>query len=339
MRLLTSSIQWPYFQTLWQGLDGQDWSRWPRGLMACLVILSAALSALLVWVVASPDGSEATQQQAQQQDLQTQVQAQQTRLSQWRLESTASAHQAMNLEPHEWPTAEQSQRVVMALYVQAQRHGLQVDSFKPEGPQSMLGFESRTLNLRLHGGFAQIMSWSDGVFHQAALWVPEKWTLTASPSGDVSLEALLHLPLRPSEASSDTLAVIESHAMSEPAMKAGIAAGDPFSKPLAPMPEVSQVVDSGRDLHPLRRWLLQEMQLVGTFKHAGARYALILTPAGLYRLASGDLLGLEGGRVIALEEAELRVSTPVKQADGRWGQRVDVLPIRHATQVTKEKKS
>ena len=339
MRLLTSSIQWSYFQTLWQGLHGQDWGRWPRGLMACLVIISAALSALLVWVVASPDGSDATQQQAQQQDLQKQVQAQQTRLSRWQLEPTASAHQAMNLEPHAWPTAEQSQRVMMALYAQAQRHGLQVDSFRPEGPQSMQGFESRSLNLRLHGGFAQIMSWSDGVFHQAALWVPEKWILTASPSGDVSLEALLHLPLQPSVASSDSPAVIEIHAISEPTAKVGFAAGDPFSKPLAPMPEASQVGDSGRDVHPLRRWLLQEMQLVGTFKHAGARYALILTPAGLYRLASGDLLGLEGGRVIALEEAELQVSTPVKQADGRWGQRVDVLPMRHATQAAKEKKS
>ena len=339
MRWLTSYFQWPYFQILWQGLDGHDWSRWPRGLMACLVMISAALSALLVWVVASPDGSDATQQQAQQQDLQTQVQAQQTRLSQWRLEPTASAHQTMNLEPHAWPTAEQSQRAVMALYAQAQRFGLQVDSFRPEGPQSMHGFESRPLSLRLHGGFAQIMSWSNGVFHQAALWVPEKWILTASQSGDVSLEALLHLPLRPSVASSDTPAVIESHAIGESTAKVDIAAGDPFSKPSAPMPEASQLGDSGRDVHPLRRWLLQEMQLVGTFKHDGARYALILTPAGLYRLASGDLLGLEGGRVIVLEEAELQVSTPVKQADGRWGQRVDVLPIRHATQAAKEKKS
>ena len=339
MRLFSASFQWPYVQTPRQIFDGQDWSRWPRGLMVCLVIISAALSALLVWVVASPDGPDATQQQAQQQDLQTQVQAQQDRLHQWRLEPTASAHQAMNLEPHEWPTAEQSQRVVMALYAQAQRHGLQVDSFRPEGPQSMEGFESRSLNLRLHGGFAQIMSWSDGVFHQAALWVPEKWILTASQSGDVSLEALLRLPLRPSAASSDSPALIQSHAITEPTTKVGIAAGDPFRKPLAPMPEASQVGDSGRDVHPLRRWLLKEMQLVGTFKHAGARYALILTPAGLYRLTSGDLLGLEGGRVIALEEAELQVSTSVKQADGRWGQRVDVLPIRHAPQAPKEKKS
>ena len=339
MRLLTSSIQWPYFQTLWQGLNGQDWSRWPRGLMTCLVILSAALSALLVWVVASPDGSDATQQQAQQQDVQTQIQAQQARLHQWQVESTASAHQAMNVELHEWPTAEQSQRVVMALYAQAQRHGLQVDSFRPEGPQSMHGFESRPLNLRLHGGFAQIMSWSDGVFHQAALWVPEKWILTASQSGDVSLEALLHLPLRPSVSSLDSPAVIKSHAISEPTAKVGIAAGDPFSQPLVPMPEASEVVDSGKDVPPLRRWLLREMQLVGTFKHAGTRYALILTPAGLFRLATGDLLGNEGGRVIALEEAELQVSTPVKQADGQWGQRVDFLPIRQATQAAKEKKS
>ena len=173
--MLTSGFQWPHFQTLWHELAGQDWLMWPRKALATLAIMSAALGALVVGVLASDDGSDAMQLQTQRQALQTQVQAQQARFNQWNIEPTALRHDEMNLEQAAWPTAAQSQSVVMALYAQAQRHGLQVDSFKPEEPQPRNGLKSRSLSLRLHGQFAQILSWSDALFHQAAVWVPEKW--------------------------------------------------------------------------------------------------------------------------------------------------------------------
>ena len=344
--MLTSGFQWPHFQTLWHELAGQDWLMWPRKALATLAIMSAALGALVVGVLASDDGSDAMQLQTQRQALQTQVQAQQARLHQWNIEPRALRHEAMSLEQAAWPTAAQSQSVVMALYAQAQRHGLQVDSFKPEEPQPRNGLKSRSLSLRLHGQFAQILSWSDALFHQAALWVPEKWILTASPSGEVSLEAWLHLPLRSEVATWVSPAGIDSRYLFNPKAKESLTKGltknltkgDPFIKPLAAIPQSSHESDLGMGVHPLRRWPLHEMEMVGIFDHAGARHALILTPAGLFRLAWGEVIGLEGGRVIALDELELQVGTPFKQADGRWVQRVDVLPIRHANVTTKEKR-
>ncbi len=336
--MFISGFQWPHFQTLWHELAGQDWLMWPRKVLVTLVLVFAALGALVVGVSASDEGPDVVQLQTQRQALQMQVQAEQARFNQWKIEPTALPQQAMNLEQAAWPTAAQSQSVVMALYAQAQKHGLQVDSFKPEDPQPRSGWESRSLSLRLHGQFAQILLWSDALFHQAALWVPEKWILTASPSGEVSLEALLHLPLRPAVATLVPSDAIERRDLGGLRLKESLTNGDPFIKPSAAMPDVSYEGGLGLGVHPLRRWPLQEMQLVGTFNHADTRYALILTPAGLFRLAWGDVLGLEGGRVIGLEEVELQVSTPVKQADGRWGQRVDVLPIRRATLATKEKR-
>jgi Tfp pilus assembly protein PilP len=331
-----------HFRALCQGLDRRDWDRWPPALLVSGVMFAAALGALLVWVVAgvaaSPDGSDAAQLQTQRQDLQKQVLDLQARGDSSHIKAKVSPLHEMNLVQQGWPTPDQSQQVFMALYAQAQRLGLQVDSFKPEDSQTMQGLESRSLSLRLHGRFSQVLSWSEALFQQAALWVPEKWLLTASPSGEVSLEALLHLPLRPSGATGSQL-MMDNQGLSASRAKDSPSAGDPFSRSSHEMPESAQmgVVDMG--LHPLRRWPLQEMQLVGTFKHGGARHALILTPAGLYQLALGERLGVEGGRVIALEEAELQVSTPVKQADGRWKPHLDVLPIRRAGLPTKEKRS
>jgi len=341
LRLPSAYLKWPPFQALWQGLDRRDWDRWPTALLASGVMTAAALGALLVWgvvwVAASLDGSDAAQWQTQRQELQKQVRALQARLDSSLAQAQASAHNEVHLASEQWPTPAQSQQVVMALYAQAQRHGLQVDSFKPEDPQTMQGLERRALSLRLHGRFAQVLSWSEAVFQQAALWVPEKWVLTASPAGDVRLEALLHLSLRPSGATASPLGMDKpgrsvTHAKDSPT------AGDPFSSLSEAMPESAPTGAVAMGLHPLRRWPLQAMQLVGTFQQGGARHALILTPAGLFRLALGDMLGVEGGRVTLLEEAALGVSTPVKQTDGRYKPRLDVLSIRRAGEPTKEKR-
>jgi len=335
--LRSTNFKWTHFQTLWQGLDRRDWDLWPSALLASGVMTAAALVALVVWVAASPEGPDAAQLQTQRQDLQKQVLALQARRGSSVSEAQASPRNALNLAQQQWPTPEQSQPVVMALYAQAQSHGLQVDSFKPEALQTLQGLESRSLSLRLHGRFAQVLSWSEALFQQAALWVPEKWVLTASPSGDVSLEALLHLPLRPSGATGSAL-VMDNQGLSVTPEKYSPAAGNPFSRPAEAITESAQTGAVDMGLHPLRRWPLQEMQLVGTFDHGGARHALILTPAGLFRLAVGERLGVEGGRVTSLEEAQLQVSTPVKQADGRWRPRLDVLPIRRAGLPIKEKR-
>jgi hypothetical protein len=338
LRLRSTNFKWTHVQTFWQGLDWRDWDRWPSALLASGVMTSAALVALVVWVAASPDGPDAAQLQTQRQDLQKQVMALQARRESSFSQAQVAPHNALNLAQQQWPTPAQSQQVLMALYAQAQRHGLQVDSFKPETLQTLRGLESRSLSLRLHGRFAQVLSWSEALFQQAALWVPEKWIWTASPSGEVSLEALLHLPLRPSGATGSAI-VMDNQGLSVTPETYSPAAGNPFSRPTEAVAESAQTGAVDMGLHPLRRWPLQEMQLVGTFNQGEARHALILTPAGLFRLAVGDRLGVEGGRVTLLEEAELQVSTPVKQSDGRWRPRADVLTIRRAGLPIKEKRS
>jgi Tfp pilus assembly protein PilP len=86
----------------------------------------------------------------------------------------------------------------------------------------------------------------------------------------------------------------------------------------------------GEDVHPLRRWPLQDLAMVGSFSSNGASSALLLTPAGLFRVTVGDVLGIEGARVVNLTTRQIDLRMPVPTDNGRWAERHAVLPLRAA---------
>jgi len=69
------------------------------------------------------------------------------------------------------------------------------------------------------------------------------------------------------------------------------------------------------------------MKMVGSVQQDGEWHALVLTPAGLFRLIRWDRVGAEGGMVVAIQEAELRVRIPVQDKAGGWRHRLDVLRL------------
>jgi len=198
----------------------REWAMWPvRELVACAAVLFT-LSAFGVWLLWPSSDQDMDQLTLAHHKLQAQVQTQRQSLSALKSQtpSTADPTQAMSAAQQAWPTSAQVQPVLMALHLQAQKQGLLVESFKPEGALTSQGFAIQPLRLRLRGSFAQLVAWSDAVFQQSALWVPEQWTLTAlsapsvspsvspsgalprvPPAGQVALDAMLHLYLRPDE--------------------------------------------------------------------------------------------------------------------------------------------
>jgi Tfp pilus assembly protein PilP len=72
------------------------------------------------------------------------------------------------------------------------------------------------------------------------------------------------------------------------------------------------------------------MTMVGSFSSGGASSALVLTPAGLFRVTVGDVLGAEGARVVNLNARQIDLRMPVKPGSGQGTERQAVLPLRAA---------
>jgi Tfp pilus assembly protein PilO len=329
MNMRGQTAPWQDLPSVWRAIDWRGWWMWPLPQLAVAALVLSLFSAALVWAVWPQEGLDALQIAAQRQAQEVQLQSQKARLAALALtvKETAISGQELAATQGRWPTLSQASQVLMALYQQAQRHGLQVDSFKPAPLLTQDEFRIYAVSLRVQGSFAQLMSWSDGVFQQAALWVPEKWVMTATPAGLVTLDALLHLYVRPDDA---LHAPAAGNATGRPPSHATVPqmVTDPFIGPALKASQGSPLLTPGSEVHPLRRWPLQDVHMVGSFKHEGAWHALVWTQAGLFSLTVGGRLGAEGGQLVGIDETALRVSVPVQQAGGHWGSRLEILPIR-----------
>jgi len=344
MNWLTQPLSWPDGAALsaalhtWRDGAWREWPVWPvRWLVASAAFLFV-FGAFGMWLVWSSSDQDMDGLILAHQALKAQVQTQRQRMSTFKSQSSTVADQtqALSAAQRAWPTPELVQPVLMDLHLQAQQQGLKVVSFKPESALSSHGFAVQPLNLRLRGSFAQLVAWSDAVFQRDALWVPEKWTLTAqsdTPSeGQVSLDAVLHLYVRSDESRAlQALAMNTAHGESEAAPAPFDPPSprlDPFSRPAQPAKAPSSSPPWGHDAPPLRRYPLTELTMVGSFSSSGVPNALVQTPAGLFHVAIGDVLGVEGAQVVGLDDTQLKLRMRVKPVNGLWTERQDVLSIR-----------
>ena len=88
---------------------------------------------------------------------------------------------------------------------------------------------------------------------------------------------------------------------------------------------------------PLAGVPLDQIQLLGTLAGRGARFALLKHPGGtVHRLAVGDALGSDGGRIDAVEESSVRLVEVVRDGAGGWRRRVQTLTMQEAREETAE---
>ena len=101
----------------------------------------------------------------------------------------------------------------------------------------------------------------------------------------------------------------------------------PFAA-LAPVAEGARQAGTGpgpnfeREREFLEHYSLDALRMVGSVRTEGALFGLILTPEGLvHRLATGNYLGRNHGRVTNITEREVRLVELVADANGDYLQR------------------
>ena len=324
MNWLTQPLTWPDALALddlerrVRDIARDAWPLWPVAWQAgCAAAMCAfgAAGVILLWPPPEQDRAQLT---AAHQALQAQMQTQQARLSD--LKRQADRHrddvQALAHAQQTWPSLTQLQPTMMTLHRLAQTHGVALASFKPEPLAKQVSWAVQPVNVRLRGQFADLVAWSHALWQQDAVWSPEQWHWSAQSDGQVVLQALLHLYVRtdPEMAFQPQSVKADLFAQEGTAQRTGSV--DPFQPPAPPVPEPTAAQPLGSDVHPLRRWPLQALQMVGSWHSEGKASALVQTPAGLFRVTVGDTLGSENGQVVRLDETRLQVRMPLVQGAG-----------------------
>lgn len=84
--------------------------------------------------------------------------------------------------------------------------------------------------------------------------------------------------------------------------------------------------DLNRPREALEAYDLDKLKMVGTLKRNGQLYGLIRTPEGnLYRVAPGNFVGLNYGRVLRISETEVELKESVQDIAGDWNDRKNSL--------------
>ena len=86
--------------------------------------------------------------------------------------------------------------------------------------------------------------------------------------------------------------------------------------------------DLARPREFLEHYSLDALRMVGTLRHESGLYGLMQTPDGLvHRLAAGDYLGRNHGRVTRISDGEVRLVELVADGNGGYLQRPAVIPL------------
>jgi len=87
--------------------------------------------------------------------------------------------------------------------------------------------------------------------------------------------------------------------------------------------------DFNRPREALEAFPLENLSMVGTLQQKGAVYALIKAPdKGLYRVASGNYLGQNFGRIVGITETDIKLKEIVQDSGGNWEEKDQALQLQ-----------
>ena len=106
---------------------------------------------------------------------------------------------------------------------------------------------------------------------------------------------------------------------------------DPFQSPDQPASRPTGKPGSAPDLDRPRQYLegfsVDQFQMVGTLSLGAQTFALLRGTAGVHRLAVGDYLGADHGRVVAIHEGQLELVELFPDGEGAWLERPRTLVL------------
>lgn len=85
--------------------------------------------------------------------------------------------------------------------------------------------------------------------------------------------------------------------------------------------------DFSRKREPLEAFPLETLKMVGTLEQVKTTYALIRADANLYRVAVGNYLGTNFGKITGISETEVTIKELAQDAGGDWAERTSSLQL------------
>lgn len=87
--------------------------------------------------------------------------------------------------------------------------------------------------------------------------------------------------------------------------------------------------DFNRRREALESFPLENLAMVGTLQQKGQVFALVKAPdKGLYRVASGNYLGQNFGRIVAITETDIKLKEIVQDSGGNWEEKDQALQLQ-----------
>lgn len=87
--------------------------------------------------------------------------------------------------------------------------------------------------------------------------------------------------------------------------------------------------DLNRQREALEAYPLENLTMVGTLQQKKQVYALIKAPdKGLYRVASGNYLGQNFGRIVSISETDIKLKEIVQDSGGNWEEKNQELLLQ-----------
>nr|WP_258869439.1 pilus assembly protein PilP [Pseudomonas fluorescens] len=106
---------------------------------------------------------------------------------------------------------------------------------------------------------------------------------------------------------------------------------DPFQPPDPPAVRAAGKPGPAPDFDRPRQFLegfaVDQFQMVGTLSLGAQTFALLRGVAGVHRLAVGDYLGTDHGRVVAIHEGRLELVELFPDGEGAWLERPRTLVL------------
>ncbi len=87
--------------------------------------------------------------------------------------------------------------------------------------------------------------------------------------------------------------------------------------------------DLNRPREALEAYPLENLAMVGTLQQKGKVFALVKAPdKGLYRVSSGNYLGQNFGRIVAITETDIKLKEIVQDSGGNWEEKEQALQLQ-----------
>ncbi len=322
-------------------------SQWPLPVrVACATLIGALVAALLhlAWLgglIADVQAAQGEEARLRAGLLQAQARAGQ--LAQWRLQQRQAGAELARLE-QQLSDPQAMATLLSDINAAGQSRGVQFSLFKPGVAQLQAHYVALPIAIQLRGGYHAMGALLADLARLPRIVTVHELALTAGKDRLLILDAVLHayrLPdareraaqaaSAPKAATATAAAWQPLAAMEVPPYEAATFA-DPFGAlpvaPAAPAQGGVAAPDPRRSREPLESVALPAMRMVGSVRQEGRLSALLLAGERVYRVAVGQYLGQDHGRVTQVSEQALQYRELLREPDGGWRERRGSLALQ-----------